>query len=203
MSGERIRMNRNCLAGAFTIGGAITFVAIVVGLQIAQPGYDLIHQHMSELASGRAGGMMVVAFAGFGASIYSAQIGLENLTAPKIIRGLLYCAAISMVGAGTFKLNEAAVIHVSLIASAFIFLVISMYLLPLYVARFSSRSSRIVSWALAAGTAVSVAFGGRIPEGIAQRIAAVCIIVWLVWIGLRTICAGEITPNHGADTDAA
>jgi len=180
------------VAGALTIGGAITFVATVIGLQLVQPGYDLTHQHMSELASGRAGGMMVVAFAGFGTSIYSAQIRLQYLSAPKTIRGLLCCAAISMVGAGTFRLNEAAVIHVSLIASAFIFLVLSMYLLPLSVERFSSRSSRIVSWALAAGTAVSVPLGGRIPDGIAQRIAAICIISWLVWIGTRTICARGI-----------
>lgn len=189
-------MNRNYLAGAFTIGGAITFVATVVGLQLVQPGYDLIHQHMSELASGRAGGLMMVAFAGFGASIYSAQIGLQYLSAPKTIRYLLCCAAISMVGAGIFKLDEAALTHVSLIASAFILLVLSMYLLPLSVARFSSYSSRIVSWGLAVGTAVSVALGGRIPEGIAQRIAAVCIIGWLVWIGLKTIYTGKITPSY-------
>lgn len=174
------------IVGAFTIGGSVTFAAIVVVLQLVQPGYDLFHQHMSELALGRAGSMMMIGFWSFGVSIFSSQIAIGTSNAPKTVRGLLTCAAISMVGAGIFKLDKSAVIHVSFVASAFILLVISMYLLPLTVAKFSSHSSRIASWILAVGTTVSVALGGRIPDGIAQRTAAACILVWLVWVGLRT-----------------
>lgn len=180
-------MKPNIFSGAVTIGGAIIFVIAVISLQVVQPQYDPIHQHMSELAQGRFGAMMFVGFCGFAISIFHAQLGLGVIGAPKTIRAVLACAAAGMAGAGIFKLDKAAEIHISLIALAFILLVISMYLLPLTVSKFSSFSSRIASWALATGTAISVALGGTIPDGIAQRVAAIGIISWLLWVGSRTV----------------
>lgn len=170
-------------SGLGTIYGAIIFLTTVVTLHLVQPHYDPIHQHLSELAQGDYGSMMLVGFLGFGFSIFFAQNGLRSFSAPKPIRCILGAAAICIAGAGIFKLDKASEIHVSLITLAFMLLVISMYLLPRLVKKFSSTTSRNLSWFMAGGTALSVSLGGTIPEGVAQRAAAICILSWLLWVG--------------------
>ena len=50
------------LAGALAIAGAIGFVIVMGTLHLLQPGYDLVHQLMSELAVGANGWAMLLAF---------------------------------------------------------------------------------------------------------------------------------------------
>lgn len=179
--------------------GVIGFVAVVVALQFLQPDYDPIHQHISELAIGRYGSVMFFAFSSFAISVFSAQQGLGSTRSPQALRLMLSVAAACLFGAGIFKLNDAAVIHVALIALAFVLLVLAMYFLPQLVAGFNSRRSRITSWGLAAGTAVSVASGGSLPDGIAQRAAAVCILIWLFWVGCGFL--GTVERPNAEQTD--
>ncbi|WP_243373089.1 DUF998 domain-containing protein [Geotalea sp. SG265] len=178
---------RDFLAGAVTIGGVIVFAVTIGWLQLVQPQYDPIHQYMSELVMGRSGAVLLIGFCGLGISIYSAQVGLAASAAPKGFRALLSCAAISMVGAGIFTMDQAVELHVSLVALAFALLVISMYLLPVCVGQFSSKSARMASWLSSGCATVSIALSGTVPDGVSQRAAAVCVGAWLLWIGISKI----------------
>lgn len=174
------------IKGVGALAGVIGFAGIVLLLQLLNPTYDPMNQHISELALARYGSLMLVAFLCFGYSVFCIQQGLAIVGANQIIKVILNAAAFCLAGAGIFKLSDAPVAHVALIALAFILLVLTMYLLP-QVASFGSRSARLASWGLAAGTALSVASGGILPDGVAQRIAAACILGWLFWMGLRLI----------------
>ena len=83
-----------------------------------------------------------------------------------------------------FPLGRASEWHVSLIASAFVAVVLAMYLLPTAApARFGGRAGK-VSWILAGGTALSVFLGHSIlPMGVGQRLAAACVVAWLCFAG--------------------
>ncbi len=144
----------NYVIGPITIGGAIGFILIVIYLHIVQQNYDPVHQLMSELALGRHGSLMILAFFGFALSVFTAQIGLHQCQSPIIIRLFLIIAAISLLGAGVFDLGSATVLHIALVAVAFFLIVLVMYLVPM---------------------------------GIGQRAAALCILIWLVWIGYSLV----------------
>ena len=112
------------------IAGSVGFLTIVIALHFLQPFYDPVQQHMSELALGPHGSLMLMAFSSFAISVYSIQRGLRILRAPQILRMILASAAICLFGSGMVKLNSVPVLHVVLIALAFLLLVIAMYLLP-------------------------------------------------------------------------
>jgi hypothetical membrane protein len=177
--------------GVGVFAGVIGFVGIVTSLHLLQPNYNPKHQHISELAIGAYGAMMLFAFCSFAISIFCAQQCLGPMGAPRVIRLKLLLAAACMFGAGIFKLNDSATLHVTLIALAFMLLVIAMYLLPQMADKFKSRQSRITSWSLAAGTAIFAALGGTMPAGLAQRATALSILLWLLWVGFRVSCPKE------------
>jgi hypothetical protein len=179
-------LNKN--TGWIVIGGAIGFLLVVICLHIVQPDYDPINQLMSELALGRHGSFMLLAFSSFALSVFTAQIGLNRRNSPAIIRLLLLIAAISLFGAGVFRLGSATDLHIALVAIAFVLIVLVMYLLPRTVSAFKTPTHTLISWTLGACTAACVVLGQKIiPVGIGQRGAALCILMWLVWIGYSLI----------------
>ena len=178
--------NSNWVIGCITIGGVIGFISSVGYLHIVQEGYDPVQQLMSELALGRHGNLMIFAFFSFAASVFTAQIGLHRCKSPIIIKLFLITASISLSGAGVFDLNNAAVLHIVLVAIAFVLIVFVTYLLPRYVSAFRTPAHKLISWSLGAFTALSIALGQNlIPMGIGQRGAALCILAWLGWLGYR------------------
>ena len=78
-------------------------------------------------------------------------------------------------------MDRAAGVHIAIVGLAFVLIMLAMYLLPARAGRLGSRKLRAVSWLLGAGAAASLAaasFG--VPVGIAQRLAAACVLGWLV-----------------------
>jgi hypothetical protein len=174
--------------GWIVISGAIGFISIVIWLHIVQQDYDPVHQLMSELALGRYGSFMLLAFFSFALSVFTVQIGLYQCKSPIFIRLFLAIAAISLLGAGVFRLGSATELHIALVAVAFVLIVLVMYLLPRNVSAFNSHSHTLISWTLGACTAICVALGQHLlPLGIGQRGAALCILMWLVWMGYTLI----------------
>jgi hypothetical membrane protein len=173
-------------AGALAIAGAAGFVAVVSILHVLQPGYDPVHQLMSELALGPYGWAMFLAFALIAGSTLSLGLGIAGVQRAPVLQAVLAVAALGFVGAGVFPLGRASEWHISLIAVAFVAVVLAMYLLPtLSAARFGGNAGK-VSWLLAAGTALGVFLGHSIlPIGVGQRLAAACVVAWLCFVGAR------------------
>jgi hypothetical membrane protein len=174
-------------AGLITIAGAAGFIIITVLLHFLQPQYDPANQFMSELVFGPHGSLMLIAFSCFATSVFGAQWGFGLIGSPRTVRLLLFLAGVCLLGAGIFRLNTEPELHVGLIASAFVMLVLTMYVLPKRMRALPASSLRNVSWGLATGTTISVALGGTIPAGIAQRTAAACILLWLFYAGWQII----------------
>ncbi|MGH8730841.1 MAG: DUF998 domain-containing protein, partial [Burkholderiales bacterium] len=65
-------------AGSLAITGAIGFVVVVSILHVLKPGYDLVHQLMSELALGAYGWAMLLAFLFIAASTLSLALGIAQ-----------------------------------------------------------------------------------------------------------------------------
>jgi hypothetical protein len=148
---------------------------------------------MSELALGRHGSFMLLAFLSFALSVFTAQNGLHQRKSPAIIRLFLVIAAISLLGAGVFRLGSATELHITLVAIAFVLIVLVMFLLPRNVAAFKTPTHTLISWTLGACTTTCVALGQNIvPLGIGQRGAALCILLWLVWVGYSLIRIGGL-----------
>ena len=74
-------------------------------------------------------------------------------------------------------------------AIGFIFLIVMVvYLLPRKVSAFKTPIDAFISWAFGVSTALCVVFGQKlVPVGIGQSGAALCILIWLVWIGYSLI----------------
>lgn len=170
-----------------TFSGIAGFLISVVFLHIKQipTGYDPATQLMSELALGKQGFVMLFAFLSLALASAGAECILRFNKAPLIMSVLLALAALSFAGAGYFKLGQATEIHISLVGFAFILLGLSMYLTPRLVHGFHSLKAYTICWGLCVGTALSVVLGqGILPMGIAQRLAAACILVWFFWLAL-------------------
>ncbi len=176
------------LASVVTLIGVSGFIGIVIYLHFVQTDYDPAQQFMSELALGRHGGMMFWAFLSFALSIAAATRILHAYKAPLAVKGLTSVASLSMLGAGVFELGAATTLHVGLIALAFFLLVLAMYFIPRVVPAFQARMAAAVCWGCAGGTALFVGLGvGLLPIGISQRMAAVCLLLWLSWLALFDI----------------
>ena len=173
-------------AGALAIAGAVGFVVIVGALHGLQPGYDIVHQLMSELALGAYGWAMLIAFVSLAVATASVAFGIACLQRAPWLQLVLAIATLSFLGAGVFTLGEAAAWHIALIAVAFVATVLAMYLVPSIVPALLGGRHKWVSWCLAAGTALSVFLGHSVlPVGVGQRLAAACVIMWLCFAGTR------------------
>lgn len=172
--------------GALTIAGAIGFSVVVSTLHVLQPGYDEVHQLMSELALGAHGWAMFPAFLFIAVSPLSLGVGIAQVQRAPWLQGVLVVAALGFLGAGVFPLGRASELHIALIAIAFVALVLAMYLVPSVVPALFSGKAKGVSWCLPGGTALSVFLGHAIlPIGVGQRLAAACIVTWLCFAGAR------------------
>ncbi len=178
-----------CWGGWLAIAGALSFCLIVIALHFLQPDYDARYQLMSELALGQHGWAMLPAFFSFALSVMGLQVAVRRFRASGLLQAVLLGAAVALVGAGIFPLGQATVLHVGLVAFAFILLVLAIYLFPSQVGGLAWRPLRAVCWVLAASAAISVTLGqSLLPMGIAQRFAVTSVLVWLGlmgWILLR------------------
>lgn len=173
-------------AGALAIAGAIGFVVVVILLHVLQPGYDLVHQLMSELALGAYGWAMLLAFLLIAAATLSLALGIAQVQYSPWLQVVLAVAALGFLGAGVFPLGRASEWHIALIAIAFVAVVLAMYLLPSVAPAQFGGKAKGVSWCLAGGTALSVFLGHSIlPIGVGQRLAAACVVIWLCFTGAR------------------
>ena len=161
------------------------FVGVVSYLHVTKQNYDPVHQFMSELALGEAGWLMLVAFLALGASMAALGVGFLLTRANPVLAILLFIAAGGFVGAGFVRLNVNAGIHIGLVAQSFVTAALSMYLLPRCAEAFRGTKQMIVSWTLTAAFGVSVTLGaGLVPVGVGQRLSALFLILWSVWVGL-------------------
>ena len=152
-----------------TLIGVAMFIVVVLILHLIQSGYEARHQLISELALGQHGWAMFVAFLGLATANLGVISAIATFGGSHGYRVLLGVAALLFLTAGIFPLGATSLIHMSAIAG-----------------RASVSAPRAVSWSLAAGVAVSVALGNSvIPMGIAQRLAAACLLLWLGIVGWR------------------
>ena len=162
------------------------FVVVVFILHLLQSDYDPRSQLMSELALGPHGWVMFLAFQGLAFAMFGVQVAITSYGGSDGYRLLLIVAALCFLAAGIFPLGATSLIHISAIALAFMFSVLAMYLFPASTGLASAAAPRAVSWPLAAGVAAGVALGhSLIPMGIGQRLAAVCLLVWLGTVGWK------------------
>ncbi len=178
-------MKPHAIGGFVTLTGVAGFVAIVGYLHLIQTGYSPVYQFMSELALGAQGGLMLYAFL-FLALAVAGCAGLLACSGANIaILALLAAAAIFLAGAGIFSLGVALILHIALVTLAFVLLVLAMVLAPLQVQALQTVQAKAVCWGLGMGMALSVALGNDIlPAGIAQRLAAGCMLGWMCWLAL-------------------
>jgi len=169
-----------------TLFGMAMFIVVVLVLHLIQSEYEPRHLLLSELALGKHGWAMFMAFLGLAAAVFGVQSAIAKFGGSHAYRLLLGVAALLFLTAGIFPLGATSIIHISAIATAFVLSVLAMYLFPTSAGRASVAAPRAVSWSLAAGVAVSIALGDSvIPMGIAQRLAAACLLLWLGILGFR------------------
>ena len=175
---------------ACMIAGAIGFVAVVGPLHLLQPGYDPRYQLMSELALGPHGEWMLLAFLSMALALVGAGCLARAVGAPVPVVLLFLAASAGFVAAGVFPLGATTDLHVASIALAFVLSVLAIYLAPSTAGRMAGLAPRWLSWTLAAGVALAVVLGhSLLPMGIGQRLAAACLLAWLVTVGVRGVKA--------------
>jgi hypothetical protein len=189
-------MNKVKRLGFLAISGPVTFFGIVLFLHFVNKQHNFMQQYMSELALGRYGSLMVIAFSCFAISVFSVSKIFRFLGSPAILRSLLLVAAVCILGAGLINLELGAMLHIVSIMIASLLILFTMILSPLYIAAFMDTIHRTVFWGL--GTAVlliSILNQFCIPDGIGQRLTAGCIFLWLIWIGATMIRFGDQLTN--------
>ena len=101
------------------------FVVVVFILHLLQPEYDPRSQLMSELALGRHGWAMFLAFLGLTSAVFGVQAAIADYDDTRGYRLFLVVAALCFLAAGIFPLGAASLIHISAIAIAFMLLVLA------------------------------------------------------------------------------
>jgi hypothetical protein len=143
-------------------------------------------------ALGYDGHFMLVAFVSLAVAVLGVFRILISFDAPILLKSLPLLASVFFIGAGVFKLDTATTTHVVLIALAFILVGLLMFLSPVYVDRMRTQGDRIVSWGLGGAAVLFASMGHELlPIGLAQRLVAGCIIMWMVWLSFRNISEGE------------
>ena len=169
----------------FIVFGVFSFISIVIALHLIQVDYDLANQFMSELVLGEKGELMLLAFLSLSFSILSCQFLLSPYPNSYIIRVLLSASSICLVGAGVFKLGNHNKLHISLVAIGFCLIILSMYLIPRLIQRFNTPLSMTMHWGLGITAVLATGLGQNIvPIGVAQRLSASAIFIWLVWFAM-------------------
>jgi len=165
--------------------GILGFVLTIIALHMIQTNHSPFYQLISELALGKYGSFMLVGFFSFSIAVFTSQQVLALYKNSMSIRILLLIASFFLASAGIFKLGEHTNLHVALVAGSFVLIVLSMYLVPRFIPQFQERTSVIICWVLGGCAVISVGLGhGFIPIGIAQKLAACCILIWLLWLAI-------------------
>ena len=168
---------------AITVTGIATFVFVVVFLHLSQPDYDPRSQMMSELALGKSGDLLLVAFIGLSVAIGTTAVSLLKQGSPAFLTALLCLASACFLAAGIVTLSVSAESHVLFVAIGFIACGLSMYLLPRTSLAFSGLRCHIVSWGSCLVMSVATGAGGNlIMAGVAQRISPVALLLWLSYV---------------------
>jgi hypothetical protein len=143
---------------------------------------------MSELAMGQYGDLMLVAFCCFAMSIFSASEILRMCGSPVVLSALFVIASICFIGAGVINLDQNATLHIMFVMIASVLILLGMILSPLFIVEFRNMTYRAVSWCLGIFAIIlSILNQYCIADGIAQRGTAGCILIWLIWIGIRAL----------------
>ena len=172
--------------GVVALAGISLFLVIVITLHFVQTGYDPSSQLMSELALGRHGELMLLAFAGIALALVAIQLAIGALGAAPALRALLAVSGGLFLAAGVFPLGETSLIHIGAIAAAFVVCVLAIYLYPRLGGGAAALAPRGFSWTIAAAIAASVALGqSLIPMGIGQRMAALFLLTWIGVLGWK------------------
>src|SRR5262245_18390908 len=103
-------------AGGLAITGAIGFIAIVSILHVLKPGYDFVHQLMSELALVAYGWAMLLAFLFIAGFTVLVALGIAQVQRSPCLDAVLAVATLGFLGAGVFALGSASELHIALIA---------------------------------------------------------------------------------------
>ncbi len=168
------------------MAGCAFFIFCVVFLTLTQADYDSRTQLMSELALGRGGLLMLFAFLALALATGMLALALRYAGTKAGTVPVLFLAATAFAAAGIFPLGSATTPHIVSIGTAFIASGLAMYLLPGSLILFSGRRWRLLSWGCAATMALAVALGlSLLPAGLAQRLAALALLIWIVGSGWR------------------
>ncbi len=192
-----------------TLGGTAVFATVVIALHFLQPGYSPATQLISELAIGRHGWAMPIAFCGLAMATLGMAASVGDLRASLPLRLLLLAVTVCFLLAGAFPLDRGAGIHVTVIALAFVLVVLAMCLFPSLATSSAGQSKPILPrwfcWGAAGAVTLFVALGhSLLPMGIAQRLAAVSLLLWLAGAGWRlrggdSIAAGKRVSSTTAE----
>lgn len=170
-----------------TIGSVVAFVVLTVSLHFLQPGYNPVNQLMSELALGPYGIIMLFAFITLALALSSLAFGIWQRSANKIPAVVLLIGAVCFLGAGILPIAVFNTAHVTLVFSSFLMCGLAMYLLPGCLSSILSAHDRMISWGLGGVLAVTVILGQEVlPTGIAQRVEAAILLIWVVIFAWRT-----------------
>ena len=186
---ENRRSTRQNVAHFFliTIGSVVAFVVLTVSLHFLQPGYNPINHLMSELALGPYGIIMLFAFVSLAFALSSLAFGIWQRSANKILPVVLLIGAVCFLGAGILPIDVFNTAHVTLVFSSFLMCGLAMYLLPGCLSSILSAHDRMISWGLGGVLAVTVILGQEVlPTGIAQRVEAAILLIWVVFFAWRT-----------------
>jgi hypothetical protein len=185
------------------LGCLAVFPAIVVLLNIVQRAhYSTTRQAMSELALGRAGGLMTVAFLAMGVGTTLVAVVLRReLTRAVVAPGCLVLAGLLDGVSAFFHTNgenaastTSSTVHMWAGISTFLLVIVAMFASVRAMRRtpgWSGLATATLVWAcLAFATFFLVPGLGDARFGLAQRIF---VAVWLTWLGTVAVRARRRT----------
>ena len=180
-----------------TVGTCVLlFVLVVSVLQSTQVDYDAQAQFISELALGRGGEWLRLAFVALATALAVVANGLRPSPAPRWLIALLFAAAVCFVTAGGITLEVSADAHIALVAIAFICCGTAMYALSRSKSVIRRRFIRILSSSCTVTLCGAVGLGSQwIDGGLAQRLAASALLCWLGLIAWQVDTAQPSAPE--------
>jgi hypothetical protein len=176
------------VSSVLLIGGVFLFLCVVIPLHFVQANYNPRYQLMSELALGAQGGWMLLAFIGLSCAALGTQTVLWQQQTSGFLRLIFGSVALCFLGSGIFTLGESDVMHITLVALAFVGSVLGMLLFSTQAGKAAALMPQRLSLLLAIGITLSVFLGhGVLDIGIAQRLAASCLLLWFVILGWKNL----------------
>jgi uncharacterized protein DUF998 len=183
-------------SAAVAIGFVFVGLACVAALHVMRTDVDPVRQVLSEYANGRWGELMSVAFYALGAACLAVAFGLRaTMTLRGALRSLpplLALAGCGLIISGVFEVERPAVpdtlqesVHSYGSVAAFVLLIAAMVLLWVACRRdpkwrgFAGPALLLGATGTAAGVASPLVDGSPFT-GIAQRILAVTVALWLL-----------------------